>query len=387
MNVVASTVVGILCLGSLVAQEPPAIGSSLAGPARNTLQREIEVAALERSKLSAADVVAKVRALEKDAVIVEMEVRLAGVSAVAVWDVDYWTPAKKVKLRIDAASGEVRSTKSKDIGAKNLEDRSRVVAAKVNVERVLARTRERFPAAKISDLDVEVSGGAVEYVLRLIEATGTRKFEIEADGDEKDEAQPLCGRAFIFENTPIGKAAEGWRAAFTGEGGAASWSVASGAGPMAGNRFLTMTGVASPSKTFNLAFAPVEALADIDIASSVRANEGSEDQGGGVFWRAKDEKNYYVCRLNPLESNFRVYRVVDGVREQLGSAACEAKTGEWREIRAVMTGTKIVCMVDGKVLLEVEDGTFPEKGLAGLWTKADAATSFDNVVLSPAVKK
>jgi hypothetical protein len=42
-----------------------------------------------------------------------------------------------------------------------------------------------------------------------------------------------------------------------------------------------------------------------------------------------------------------------------------------------MTGNRIVCRLDGRELLEVEDDTFGEPGRVGLWTKADAVTSFD----------
>ena len=34
---------------------------------------------------------------------------------------------------------------------------------------------------------------------------------------------------------------------------------------------------------------------------------------------------------------------------------------------------------DGKKLLVAEDSTFPDAGQIGLWTKADARTSFDDL--------
>jgi hypothetical protein len=42
---------------------------------------------------------------------------------------------------------------------------------------------------------------------------------------------------------------------------------------------------------------------------AVRADGGEVDQGGGPMWRVQDADNDYVCRFNPLESNFRVYFV------------------------------------------------------------------------------
>ena len=37
-----------------------------------------------------------------------------------------------------------------------------------------------------------------------------------------------------------------------------------------------------------------------------------------------------------------------------------------------------IAELDDKKLIEVEDSTFTEGGMVGLWTKADAATAFDD---------
>jgi hypothetical protein len=118
------------------------------------------------------------------------------------------------------------------------------------------------------------------------------------------------------------------------------------------------------------------------IECAVRADSGKVDQGGGVAWRIKDENNYYICRFNPLESNIRVYFVKDGKREQLATAEVETKAGDWHTLRVDHNGKHIVCSLDGKKLLEVDDETFPNAGGIGFWTKADARTSFDNMTIS-----
>ena len=81
-----------------------------------------------------------------------------------------------------------------------------------------------------------------------------------------------------------------------------------------------------------------------------------------------------------MESNYRVYKVVDGKRTQLQSADVNTESGKWYTLRAVMKESKITCYLDGKKLLEVSDDTFKDAGMVGVWTKADAATSFDNVM-------
>jgi hypothetical protein len=43
-----------------------------------------------------------------------------------------------------------------------------------------------------------------------------------------------------------------------------------------------------------------------------------------------------------------------------------------------MKGDAITCSLDGKKYLDAKDDTFTKAGKVGLWTKADARTSFDD---------
>ena len=112
---------------------------------------------------------------------------------------------------------------------------------------------------------------------------------------------------------------------------------------------------------------------------AVRAVSGEEDQGGGPVWRAADASNYYITRWNPLEKNFRVYFVKAGRRKQLASAQATADISSWHTIRVVAVGAHIDCYFDGEKLLSVDDETFAEAGMVGLWTKADAVALFDDL--------
>ena len=53
----------------------------------------------------------------------------------------------------------------------------------------------------------------------------------------------------------------------------------------------------------------------------------------------------------------------------------------WHTLRVTMTGHKITCYLDGKKHLEAEDSTFPDAGRIGLWSKADARSYFDDLVV------
>lgn len=129
--------------------------------------------------------------------------------------------------------------------------------------------------------------------------------------------------------------------------------------------------------TFNVALARDASLQDVDIVVSFKAIGGRIDRGGGPIWRAQDASNYYIARFNPLEDNYRVYKVVDGRRTELGTTDVDAAPG-WHDIRITMIGNHIRGYFDGQKHLDVHDDTFAEPGRVGLWTKADAQTHFDD---------
>jgi hypothetical protein len=137
----------------------------------------------------------------------------------------------------------------------------------------------------------------------------------------------------------------------------------------------------SSGPTFNIALASDTNYKDVDISVSMKAIAGNTDQGGGLVWRAKDARNYYIARYNPLEDNYRVYKVQDGRRSELQSANIRKSPG-WHALRITMVGDRIECYYDGRKYLDVKDVTFTTAGRIGLWTKADAQTHFDNLTVS-----
>ncbi|HEV7221801.1 MAG TPA: hypothetical protein VGN42_03815 [Pirellulales bacterium] len=136
----------------------------------------------------------------------------------------------------------------------------------------------------------------------------------------------------------------------------------------------------NPDETFNVCLVKDGDAKDLGLQVRFKAVAGELDQGGGVVWRAKDAKNYYVARYNPLEDNFRVYKVVAGKRTQLATADIQHGDG-WHALRVTMRGEQIRCFYDGKQHLEVRDATFAGSGKVGLWSKADARTYFDELTL------
>ncbi len=119
------------------------------------------------------------------------------------------------------------------------------------------------------------------------------------------------------------------------------------------------------------------------LTVKMKAVAGEEDQGGGLVWRFIDNNNYYIARCNPLENNFRFYKVVNGNRKELKSVDCSIKSGEWFTMSILMNGKNITCSLNGTKMIETSDDTYPNGGKVGLWTKADAQSYFDDLTIQP----
>lgn len=174
-----------------------------------------------------------------------------------------------------------------------------------------------------------------------------------------------------------------WRAGNTGGSGpTATWQIRADAGAVSSPNVLSMTAENHEAQDrFNLYWSDATRFKDGRISVAVRADDGVIDQGGGPMWRVRDENNYYVCRINPLEANFRVYVVENGERRQLDTERVAIEKGKWHRLEVEHSGDRITCWLDGHKALEATDATIQTEGGVGLWTKADALTSFDDLAI------
>jgi hypothetical protein len=183
-----------------------------------------------------------------------------------------------------------------------------------------------------------------------------------------------------FDNLAPGHVPPGWQIGATRPTAAtATWQVSADPTAPSPPNVFALTHSENYDGTFNLAIADGPSFQDVEVTLRAKAVAGKEDQGGGPIWRCQDENNYYICRFNPLESNFRVYVVANGKRRQLDSAKIDLEANRWYEVHIRMVGEKITCWLDGRQLLQASDSTIQRPGRIGLWTKADAVTSFDNL--------
>jgi hypothetical protein len=189
--------------------------------------------------------------------------------------------------------------------------------------------------------------------------------------------KPIVAKAdtsFNFEQYTTGKSPLGWSAYLTGHGEPCRWEIRDDGG----NKVLAQVSKETQDYRFNIMVNDKLMVKDVEITVKFKGVTGNNDQGGGPVWRFRDADNYYVVRANPLENNFRLYKVVNGDRHMLKSARINIETGKWYTIKVSTKGDKIKCYFDGKLALETTDDTFTQAGKTGLWTKSDAVTYFDD---------
>jgi 3-keto-disaccharide hydrolase len=119
---------------------------------------------------------------------------------------------------------------------------------------------------------------------------------------------------------------------------------------------------------------------DFDLSVSFLPIAGKADMGGGLIWRAADDRNYYLVRANPLEQNLRIFRVVKGVRHMLENFDQIVDVTKWHTLHVVAKECRLQVFYDNKPVFDICDRTF-SRGRIGLWTKSDAVSYFDDLHL------
>ena len=227
----------------------------------------------------------------------------------------------------------------------------------------------------IYEADITLDGR--KYEASVTEAGVLLKKELEERAEHEHHTRH---NVWSFEQDKTGSVPTGWKVAETGgEGKLATWRVVTDKSAPSPAHVVAITANKNYGRTFNLLLAQDTSYQDLDIKVMVKAVAGQDDQGGGPVWRAKDADNYYICRWNPLEDNLTAYYVKNGRRRRLASAKVKTDPAAWHKIEIEHKGTKIKVEFDGKKLIDIDDSTFTEPGMVGLWVKADGRSEFDNI--------
>lgn len=313
----------------------------------------------------------------------------------AVYEVRLVVGDSERSIEIDAIDGKpaaMREALLTDGRRRSIvELRSLLAVAKVDLIEAIDGAIASVPGSRFLAAESEVEHEALKFSVTLLSDRGLTKVEVNAGtgavGAPVGEVPKPVEDANVrhFDRDTPGSLPPGWRVGATDPHATpATWQVlADDTAPSAPNVLALVKTNHQDADAFNLCWIGQPLVRNGRVETRFKAISGDEDRGGGIVWHLKDARNYNLCRFNPLENNFRVYVVKDGVRTQLGSAKATLSPGEWHTMGARFVGDRIECSLDGQRLLEARDSTFPGAGGVGFWTKADALTRFDDFRIEP----
>lgn len=204
-------------------------------------------------------------------------------------------------------------------------------------------------------------------------------------------AQMPSRRVIDFESDKVGQPPASFSSALTGSGRPGVWVVRKDeSAPERGN-VLAQTDADRTSYRFPVTVFNDVTSKDVDLSVRFRPVSGGVDQAAGLVWRYQDANNYYIVRANALEGNVVLYKVENGKRTDLplkGSGRTYGKKADvpkdtWSQMGVTARGSLFTVSINGEGLYEVEDVTFTGAGKAGVWTKADSVTYFDDLIIVP----
>jgi hypothetical protein len=149
--------------------------------------------------------------------------------------------------------------------------------------------------------------------------------------------------------------------------------------------------LAKENKTLDLAdAAELERLVRRHATTAVDATVDTPTAiGAGVFFRYADAANHYAVWWDLLRQRVVVERVRKGERTQLGEASVPVLAEDlaerpWRLMVVAARGPRVVVALDDVPRLDIAVASgSPQRGKVGVWTWADAATSYDDFKLEP----
>jgi hypothetical protein len=191
----------------------------------------------------------------------------------------------------------------------------------------------------------------------------------------------IAGFSFTydFDSDTAGAMPAKFHAGRTGQGAESKWVVVADSTAPSKPNAVAQTSTDATDYRFPLLIEDEGSFQDLQLSVRFKAVSGEVDRAAGLVFRLRDANNYYIVRANALEDNYRLYRVVAGIRRQFAGANFKITPGEWHELRIECIENKILCYYDGVKKIEATDDTFKEGGKVGLWTKADSVTYFDDL--------
>jgi hypothetical protein len=188
-----------------------------------------------------------------------------------------------------------------------------------------------------------------------------------------------AAKKWDFESDAVNAPPSGFAFGRTGRGRDGRWIVRADGGATV----LAQVDADETSFRFPVAVANEPLFENVRVSVRCKMVSGEVDRACGLVARYTDQNNYLVTRANALENNVRLYTVHEGSRSEIASFEGSVSADTWHDYRFELRGDKLEVFWNGKRVIEHHDSTFTAAGRAGVWTKADSVTYFDDFVVEP----
>ncbi len=168
------------------------------------------------------------------------------------------------------------------------------------------------------------------------------------------------------------------------DGALGRWEIAADAQSASPPHVLARVPSGSPGGEAQVIFIEKAEAANLDITVRIKAIAAGDGQGGGIVFRAADDRNYYVVWFNPQEKTVRLDKVVNGETKPLQDFKAEnADIGKWHILRLNVVGPVFEASFNNRQAISAHDDAWEyrrtAKGKVGLWAQGNGMIYFDNV--------
>ncbi|PWU04550.1 MAG: hypothetical protein C5B51_16490 [Terriglobia bacterium] len=200
------------------------------------------------------------------------------------------------------------------------------------------------------------------------------------------------GSVINFDHESVGRPPTGWSVAMTNHGAAPRWEVREDPSAPTPPYVLAQVSADPRQDRFPLAILDTVSLRDGDVSVRLKPVSGREDLAGGLVFRYRDDKNYYLVRANALDDDIEFCKVENGQRVPIHPRGVplsspgvkhDIRPNAWQILKVSIRGNRFQVYVNHRRILQAEDSSYTGAGKVGLWTVGDSVTYFDDFRVYP----
>ena len=195
-----------------------------------------------------------------------------------------------------------------------------------------------------------------------------------------------ASRIINFDQATIGKTPPEWTVPVL-HGTAPRWEIRRDPSAPASPFVLAQVAANSHQDEFSLAILNSPSVRDGDISVRLKPVSGHEDQGGGLVFRYRDARNYYLVRADSHDGEVTVYKMENGRCSPIRPRGVAGSTfgvkhniqpNMWSILKVSVRGSRFQVYVNHRRLLQADDSSFSGPGKVGLVTVSDSTTYFND---------